>query len=83
MSIVTGLVVSGRGILDIEYSPVLLEAAVHQKNPKTVPIMSPVTIEKDPANRFPTGSQQVPNRLRTDSVFFDIGIVKTFSCNFS
>jgi hypothetical protein len=28
---------------------------------------SPVTIEKDPANQFPTGSQQVPNRFRTDS----------------
>jgi hypothetical protein len=28
---------------------------------------SPVTIEKDPANRFPTGSQQVRNRFRTDS----------------
>jgi hypothetical protein len=43
---------------------------------------SPVTIEKDPANRFPTGSQQVPNRLRTSSVFFDVGTAEKFSCDF-
>ncbi len=31
---------------------------------------------------FPTGSEQTPNRFRTDSEIFQVGIVETFSCNF-
>ena len=31
---------------------------------------------------LPTGSQQVPNWLWTSSVFFDVGTVIKFSCNF-
>jgi hypothetical protein len=33
-------------------------------------------------NRFRTGSEQVQNRLRTDSEIFKQGIVEKFSCNF-
>ena len=57
-------------------------STMHANQSDPLPTTSPVTIEKDPANRFPTGSQQVPNRLRTSSVFFEVGTVEKFSCNF-
>jgi hypothetical protein len=45
----------------------LLDVVLETGSEKLGCTTSPVTIETDPAIRFPTGSQQVPNRFGSDS----------------